>query len=145
MVPPPVPGMERAARLINKSKLSRSVLSDDDLARAVWPAAVGKTIASHTVRVKIVRTTLVVEMEDAMWQKQLYPLASQILHRLRTVTGSSDIQDIEFRAAVARRQPQRAESREGGAVQPVHTDEADHIQDPVLKRVYRMSRKRASA
>lgn len=145
MVPPPVLGMERAARLINKSKLSRSVLSDDDLARAVWPAAVGKTIASHTVRVKIVRTTLVVEMEDAMWQKQLYPLASQILHRLRTVTGSSDIQDIEFRAAIARRQPQRAESREGGAVQPVHTDEADHIQDPVLKRVYRMSRKRASA
>lgn len=145
MVPPPVLGMERAARLINKSKLSRSVLSDDDLARAVWPAAVGKTIASHTVRVKIVRTTLVVEMEDAMWQKQLYPLASQILQRLRTVTGSNDIQDIEFRAAIARRQPQRAESREGGTVQPVHTDEADHIQDPVLKRVYRMSRKRASA
>jgi predicted nucleic acid-binding Zn ribbon protein len=104
--------MERAARLIEKSKLSRQVLSEDDLARAVWPAAVGKAIAAHTSRIKLVRSTLVIEVEDGIWQQQLYRLSSQILDRLRKLTGSDSIQDLEFRIAIPRRQPQRVESQE---------------------------------
>ena len=78
--------MERAARLIKNSKLSRQLLSDEDLARAVWPSVVGKAIAAHTSRIKLVRSTLVVEVEDAIWQQQLYRLTAQILDRLRKLT-----------------------------------------------------------
>ena len=104
--------MERAARLIKNSKLSRQVLTEDDLARAVWPAAVGKAIAAHTSRIRLVRATLVVEVEDAIWQRQLYTLTGQILDRLRKLTGSDDIHDIEFRVAIPRRKPERVETPE---------------------------------
>lgn len=104
--------MERAARLIKKSKLSHQVLSEDDLARAAWPAAVGKAIAAHTIRIRLVRTNLVVEVEDATWQRQLYTLRAQILERLRKFTGSDSIQEIEFRIAIPRLQPKRVEQHE---------------------------------
>jgi len=138
--------MERVARLIKNSKISQGIFSDDDLARAIWPAAVGKAIAAHTGRVKMVRATLLVEVEDAIWQKQLYPLTSQILARVRKLTGSETIQDIEFRVAIPRRQPQRAGAcNEGMGDEARSTDESDEIRDPVLRRVYRMSRKKATA
>jgi len=133
--------MERAARLIKNSKLSKKVFSEEDLARAVWPAAVGKAIAAHTSRLSLVRRTLVVEVEDAIWQKQLFTLRGQILERLRHVTASDAVEELEFRIAIKRRQPQRAETRES----PQTGDEADSIQDAVLKKVYRLSRKKATA
>jgi predicted nucleic acid-binding Zn ribbon protein len=135
--------MERAARLIKNNKFSQRVFTDDDLARAIWPEAVGKAIASHTVRVKLVRTTLVVEVEDAIWQKQLHFLSRQILERLRKITGGGTIEDLEFRIAITipRRQPQLAPLRETAAI----PDEAESIQDPVLKKLYRLSRQKATA
>jgi hypothetical protein len=138
--------MERAAHLIKNNKLSKNVFSEEDLTRAVWPAAVGKAIAAHTSRLTLVRTTLVVEVEDAIWQRQLFGLRGQILDRLRRVTGSDLVQDLEFRIALKRRQPQRAETRQSPATQAgLPYDEADSIQDPVLKKVYRLSRKKATA
>jgi len=137
--------MERAARLIKNNKLSKKVFSEEDLARAVWPAAVGKAIAAHTSRLALVRQTLVVEVEDAIWQKQLFTLRGQILDRLRRVTASDAVQDLEFRVALKRRQPQRAETRESPQSGLDNGDEADSIQDAVLKKVYRLSRKKATA
>jgi hypothetical protein len=62
------------------------------------------------------------------------------------VTGSNRIQEIEFRIAIPRRQPQRAGVLNGAADEATKlADESDAIQDPVLKRLYRISRKRASA
>jgi hypothetical protein len=130
--------MERAAKLVRNNSLSKKVLTDEDYARAVWPAAVGKAIAGHTSRVRLVRHTLVVEVEDFVWQKQLFPLTAQILERLRQVTNSDLVQDIDFRVAVPRRQPARAEI-------PHFADEAETIPDPVLKKVYRLSRKKVTA
>jgi hypothetical protein len=48
------------------------------------------------------------------------------------------VEDIEFRVALKRREPQRAQTR-------LPYDEADSIQDAVLKKVYRLSRKKATA
>ncbi len=135
--------MERAARLIRNNKLSSKIFTDDDLARAIWPAAVGKAIASHTSHLKLVRSTLVVEVEDATWQRQLFPLTRQIVDRICKITGSHVVHDIEFRIAIPRRQAARAEVREGSA--PAVLDESEDIRDPVLKKVYRLSRKRATA
>ena len=139
--------MERAALLVHKNKLSKKVFSGEDLVRAVWPAAVGKAIAKHTSRITLVRGTLVVEVEDAIWQKQLFTLRRQILDRLQRGTGSATlVEELEFRIAVARRQPQRAETRQSPGTQtPLPYDEADSIQDAVLKKVYRLSRKKATA
>jgi hypothetical protein len=141
--------MERAARVFRKSKQSLSLLTDDEVARAVWPAAVGRTIAARTSRLRLVRTTLVVEVEDHIWQKQLHTLAGQILGRLRKLTPDLEISFIEFRIGVPRREPQSAATASG---QPADTllggstsDEADHIQDPVLKKLYLISRRKASA
>ena len=132
--------MERAAKLIRKNPISKQVLSDEDYARAIWPAAVGKAVAAHTSRVRLVRHKLLVEVEDSIWQRQLFPLTAQIVARLRQVTNSDLIEDVEFRVAIPRRLPLRAETP-----QSVPVDEAESIHDPVLKKVYRLSRKKATA
>lgn len=138
--------MERAARLFKNKQVSREVFSVEDVARAAWPTAVGKAIASHTSRVRLVRQTLIVEVEDAIWQRQLHTLSRQILDRLIKVTGSTQITDLEFRIGVPRREPQRAETRQPGLLsEPGALDEANDIQDAVLKKVFRLSRKKATA
>jgi len=140
--------MERAARLFQNKSVNREIVNDEDVFRAAWPLAVGKAIARHTSRLKLVRGTLVVEVEDAIWQRQLHTLSSQILGRLRKVTGNAIVTDLEFRIGVPRRAVQRAESTEiFGAKSPseANADEAETILDPVLKKVYRLSRKKASA
>ncbi len=136
--------MERAARLIQSHKTSRELFSEEDLLRAIWPQAVGRVIASHTCGLRLVRTTLVVEVEDAVWQAQLFALRSQILNRLRQIGGQSSIDDIEFRVAIPRRQPQREPGPRPRALESAGNDEADRIADPVLRKVYLLSRKRAS-
>ena len=143
-IPPPLPpcssgssNMERAARLIKNKKVSREIVSDEDIAVALWPAAVGKVIAGHTSRLKLVRRNLVVEVADATWQRQLHGLSRQIIGRLQKLMGSEAVQEIEFRIGIPRREPQRAETRQSG------TDEADTIQDPIMRRVYRLSREKA--
>ena len=69
--------MERAGRLIGKLKLPKAVLDPESMARSAWPAAVGKRIAARTRAVKLVRHSLVVECEDAVWQRQLNTLKYQ--------------------------------------------------------------------
>ncbi len=137
--------MERAARLIHKNKYSRQILTDDELVRAAWPHAVGKAIAAHTSNLRLVRTTLVVEVEDSIWQRQLHALTFQIVERLRKIIGNQDIQDVEFRIGVPRRQPQRAESLHWETTLSDDPErEAERIEDPVLRKLYRISRKRVA-
>lgn len=109
--------------------------------RAIWPQAVGKAIAGHTLGIRLVRNTLVVEVEDAIWQRQLHTLRGQIVGRLHKMAGAKTIEDIEFRIGTPRRQPQRAEVPRPASSQ----DEADTIRDPVLQKVFRISRKKVSA
>lgn len=131
--------MERASRLIGRLKLPGGLVSAEDRACAAWPLAVGKKIARHTNAVKLVRSTLVIEAEDVIWQRQLNTLRHQIVSRLREVMGDGTVTDLDFRPMIPRRLPQRAEK--------AHTiaDEAELIQDPVLERLYKDSRKKASA
>jgi hypothetical protein len=53
--------------------------------------------------------------------------------------GAGIVTDIEFRVLPRRREPQRAQTLELSAP-PVAADDADEIQDPVLRRLYRSSR-----
>jgi predicted nucleic acid-binding Zn ribbon protein len=132
--------MERAGKALAKLKLSAAI-SPDQLAFAAWPAAVGKRIAAHACPKALVRGSLVVETDDAIWQKQLFHLRYDILAKLSEVLGSGIITDLEFRMAGAapRRPPQSAESHSNS----VSPDDADSIQDPVMRILYKQSRTRA--
>src|SRR5690242_5552993 len=141
--------MERAARVLRKGKQSRSILDDSQAIEAVWPAAVGRSIARHVSRLRLVRSILVVEVEDAIWQRQLRTLDMQILERIRLLLPDVPIAGLEFRIGVPRRDPQRApvafSDRPASLFNNATEDEADRIQDPVLKKVYQLSRRKASA
>ncbi|MGA3188847.1 MAG: DUF721 domain-containing protein [Bryobacteraceae bacterium] len=127
--------MERAGRLIGKLKLNSLTPSLDDpelRARAAWKVAAGKKIAEHTRAVALVRGSLVVEVEDQIWQRQLHTLRGFLVRNLEKALGEALVTDIDFRPMPKRREPQRAERAIG----------REDVQDPVLDMLYRQSRKR---
>ena len=120
-----------------KAKQPRSILDDSGAIEAVWPVAVGRTIARHTSRLRLVRRNLVVDAEDVIWQRQLRALEHQMVERIRRLLPDIEIESIEFRIGVPRREPQTA-----SAASPLmgnkpfaanSADEADRILDPVFK------------
>jgi hypothetical protein len=132
--------MERAGSLIRKLKLSGEMITPQELACAAWPDAVGKRIAAHTRPAKLVRTRLVVEVEDGTWQRNLFSLSRHILSNLQKSLGPGLVDDLEFRILPRRRDPAVAR-----ASMPGLFDDADAIADPVLRDLYKLSRKKALA
>src|ERR1700694_2106334 len=118
--------MERAGKSLAKLKLDDAI-SQEDLARAAWPSAVGRRIAVHAVAKSVVRGRLIVEVDDSVWQKQLFHLRVQILTKLRETVDEAIVNDIEFRIATPRRPPQPAQRLN----QSKPPDEADGIADRV--------------
>jgi hypothetical protein len=129
--------MERAGRVLGKLKLAKQGVSDEEMAQSAWPAAVGKKIALRTHAAGLVRNRLVVEVEDAVWQRQLWTLRNQILQRMEQVLGRKIVDEVEFKIAAPRMKPARAEVLNSSG------DEADLIRDPVFRSVYKAARKRA--
>ncbi|HEY9139411.1 MAG TPA: hypothetical protein VIN93_00875, partial [Bryobacteraceae bacterium] len=89
---------------------------------------------------KLVRRRLVVEVEDQIWQRQLFVLSYHIVRNLERQLGPDVVEDLEFRVVPRRREPQRAAQSA-----PLTADEADSIADPVLRGLYKASRTRARA
>lgn len=135
--------MERASKFIRGLSLPGDTMTAEELACAAWAQSVGKKIAAHTRAAKLVRDRLVVEVEDATWQKQLWALRFQILKNLTASIGSGLVEDVEFRVVPRRREPQRAMISTPAAT-PLF-DDANHIADPVLRSIYKTSRKKALA
>ncbi len=136
--------MERAGRLIGKLKIPKEVLEPEALARTAWPVAVGRRIAGHAHAARLVRSTLVIECEDPVWQRHLYTLSAQIVRNLQAILGPQVVTALDFRPMVARRGPQVALAvrQDAAAVVAVSTDEADSIPDAVFRHLYKQSRKR---
>jgi len=137
--------MERASKLIRGLRLPGDTISAEELACAAWPEAVGKKIASHTRAARMVRTRLVVEVEDNIWQRQLFALTPYVLRNLERSLGAGLIEDLEFRIAPRRREPQRAQQAAPSLFSTTDDDEAEGIADPVLRGIYRASRKKVQA
>ena len=97
--------MERASKLIRGLRMSGDVITPEQLCCAAWPEAVGKKIAGHTRPAKLVRTRLVVEVEDHIWQRQLFVLTPHILNNLENTLGRGLVEDLEFRIVPRRREP----------------------------------------
>lgn len=127
--------MERAAKLLTRMQLAGCV-TPGEVAVASWPAAVGKKIAAHTRAVSVVRGKLLVEVDDYVWQSQLWSLRCQIVANLAAVAGEGIVSGLDFRLTVPRRAPQRE------AVPVRAPDEADAIADPLLSRLYKLNRQR---
>jgi len=132
--------MQRASSLIRQLRLSGEIITPEEMARSAWPDAVGKRIASHTRVTKLVRTRLVVEVEDSTWQRQLFALSRHILHNLEKALGPGLVDDLEFRVVPRRREPLMARISTPGI-----SDDADAIADPVLRDLYKVSRRKAQA
>jgi predicted nucleic acid-binding Zn ribbon protein len=126
--------MQRAARLLSKTNLQNARLAPEEFAAAIWPAAVGKRLALRTGPVKLYGRKIVVDVEDAIWQKQLTTLSGQILTKLQGLAGPGVIESIEFRIGTPRRAPQVALTFDGAA------DRADGIADPIFRQLYLASR-----
>ncbi len=99
---------------------------------AAWKVAAGKKIAEHTRAVRLVRGSLVVEVGDPVWQRQLRTLCGFLLKNLEKALGEALVTDIDFRPMPKRREPQRAERTRG----------SEDVADPVLDMLYRQSRKK---
>lgn len=123
--------MQRAATLLGKLKLPAACDVPEQRARAAWALAAGPKIARHTLAVALVRGTLVVEVSDLVWQKQLHALRHFLLRNLSEILGEPLVTDLDFRPMPPRRAPQRAEAAWG----------ADGITDPVLAMLYARSKK----
>lgn len=133
--------MERASKVIRGLQLPGGKINSEELACAAWRDAVGKRIAAHTRAAKLVRTRLVVEVEDRVWQRQLFALAPFILRNLARHVGPGLVEDLEFKVVPRRREPQRAVRSMPG----LFADEASGIEDPVLRTIYKASRAKARA
>jgi hypothetical protein len=134
--------MERASRLMGQLNFLGRSVSDEQLVCAAWSATVGARIAKHARAERLVRTKLIVGVDDAIWQRQLFSMSRMILSTLAQNLGDGLVVDeLEFRVAAPRRGPQRAErSTTASAV-----DEADGIEDVDLRRLYISSRKKELA
>jgi len=123
--------MERAGRLIGKLKLPE--MSDPETrARAAWAMAAGKKIAEHTRATVLVRDTLVVEVEDYVWQKNLATLERFLIENLAKAMGEAVVKKLDLRPMPRRRAPQRAETAR---------PDGERIDDPVLDLLYRLSKR----
>jgi predicted nucleic acid-binding Zn ribbon protein len=133
--------MERASRLFGKMKFPGDMVSSEEVVCAAWSATVGKRIARHARAEKLVRTKLIVGVDDVVWQRQLFTMSRIILSKIAESVGDGLVDEVEFRVAPQRRGPQRAE--QSSASRP--KDEADGIEDAGLRRIYITSRKRDTA
>ncbi len=126
--------MQRAARLLSKTKLKNAKLAPEEFAEAVWPAAVGARLAKRTGPVRLYGRQMVVEVEDAIWQRQLTTMSGQILTKLQGLSGPGMVESIEFRIGAPRRGPQVAHPHSAA------DDLADGIADPIFRQLYLASR-----
>jgi hypothetical protein len=136
--------MKSASRIMGHWDDVSAVMPPDRVVCAVWARAVGKKIAQHTRAAKMVRTSLIVEVESDLWQRNLFAMKSQILRNVIREVGPDVISDIQFRVVPARR-PVERETAAGQAEFRLHPDEADAISDPGLRRLYTASRNRQTA
>ena len=87
-------------------------------------------MARHTRATALVRDSLIVEVEDHIWQQQLATLEGYLISNLAEVLGEKLVKRIDFRPMPRRIMPQRAES-----ARP-----AGGIEDPILDLLYRQSK-----
>jgi hypothetical protein len=135
--------MDQASRIIARWTGVSGLIGEERIACAAWKRAVGKKIALRTRALKLVRNTLVIEVEDELWRRNLWSLRYQILRNLEKAIGPEIVTDVELRIMPPRMGPQRALEEERLVLKPL--DDAESIEDPGLRRIYKAARRREIA
>ena len=133
--------MEQASRIFARSKGLSKVIDNEQVVCQAWASVVGKRLARYSRAAKLVRDRLVVEVDDDMWKDSLRGLRFQILRKLEAAVGDGIVRDIQFRVMPARFEAQRV----AGPTLFDATDDADAIDDPGMRRIYKDSRRRETA
>ncbi len=139
--------MDQASRIIARWTGDSGVISHERIACTAWKKAVGKKIALRTRALKMVRSTLVVEVEDEVWRQNLWSLRYQILRNLEKAIGPEIVGNLELRVMPPRLGPRR-ETEERLVLEPPileQLDDAENIPDPGLRRIYKAARRREIA
>ena len=136
--------MNQASRIIARWDGASELISREKIACGSWKKAVGKKIAVRTRAVRLMGSTLVVEVEDDIWRKNLRSLRYQILRNLERAVGPEMVDDIQFVVVPPRIPPGRAGAENLELVLEA-VDDADAIADPGMRRIYKAARRKATA
>ena len=136
--------MDQASRIIARWDGAPDLISRERIACGSWKKAVGKRIAVNARAVKLVRSTLVIEVEDDIWRRNLYSLKYQILRNLERALGAEMVDDLTIQVMPRRIEPGR-ETAVGEELVLEPMDEADRIADPGMRRIYKAARRRETA
>ncbi len=131
--------MESALNILNRSLTLDGVEATLQRLQRCWKTAVGSRIAEHSRVILLRGDVVVVTVDDAVWRSQLHQMRSLLLERLQATSGVEAIGKLELRVSPARRKP-KAET--GPLFQQ---DEADRIADPLLRKIYKSSRRKVQA
>ena len=78
----------------------RTLGSSDEVAEAAavaaWKHAAGEGLRDHAVATGLNGDTLIVEVPDAIWQKQLSLMKSQLIFRVNSTLGQPRVKHIEL-------------------------------------------------
>ena len=64
---------------------------------AAWKYATGEGLRNHAAATKLQDKTLIIEVRDAIWQRQLWDMRGQLLFRVNSILGERLINSIELR------------------------------------------------
>lgn len=102
-----------------------------------WRRIAGEGLRDHAVPSRLEGTTLIVSVADAMWQKQLQMMSSELIFRLNKLLRRSLVERFEFRVdpRAVRAHTTRSESAPRAAAPlPANiVSSAAAIQDPELR------------
>ena len=104
-----------------------------------WKHAVGETLSARAQAESLRGHTLVVVVEDKVWQRQLAQMRDQFLFRLNKVLGRPVVKVLEFRIApekFAVKQIPASSTTTPRAIPIELISAAAHIEDPGLRKAF---------
>jgi predicted nucleic acid-binding Zn ribbon protein len=87
-------------------------------ALAAWKHAAGEGLRDHAVATKLEEKTLIVEVRDAIWQRQLAIMKRQLIFRVNSTLGQPIVKEIELQI--------NPKALSATAQRPTNTDIADN-------------------
>ncbi len=79
-------------------KLLRANGGNPELAvKLAWSRAAGAGLRPHAIPFRLEARTLIVSVADAIWQKQLQHMSSELIFRINTLLGQALVDSLIFR------------------------------------------------
>ena len=104
-----------------------------------WKHAVGETLSARAQAESLRDQTLLVAVEDIVWQRQLEQMRDQFVFRLNKVLGRPVVRVLEFRIAPEKFTAKPPVTIPAGATRAIPIElisAAAHIEDPGLRKAF---------